>query len=706
MNMQKDQTDILTRGSTFEKYTVEKLLGKGGMGAVYLVRHNILDSLFALKVLFPEVAAKNRQFVDRFIREAKLACKIKHPNLIAVHDAGENKENGMYYLVMDYVSGGNIRDLLKSRGRFQQGHALTVIKQIASALNEAHKYKMVHRDIKPDNIMFTDTGVAKLADLGIAKSANEQDTMLTVDASVFGTPAYMSPEQALDSSKVDCRADIYSLGIVLFEMLTGQRPYKGNSTIEILSQVVKDVNIPDVRELCPEISEKVALLIQDMTAKQLEYRLATPAALLKRLENIGNIPVDANPLSNGKAAGSLQQTAVTLPLPELSGKSAEVPTLPTIVSAAADITSQGTIPTIENVAANSNDCKVETVVDPQVTNTVGMKAATIPEKPLNTTTDTGQTKAHCSPVPDQVKKDSMLQTLQQENLFDAGSQNAKSLSSGRITNKKMVVLCVLAIVFFILVCFIFTMKKHPEQSPEKPVPLAQEQPSQKPQTVTNPKTSQAPTSAEKKTEEQQVNAGTSGSSGETAPTSAEKKTEEQQVNAGTSGSSGETAPTSAKEKPEEDAENDDDLPAEADDDLPAEAVVILGSSTSSYLADDKSTGDRIIFREAETYSRYRNQLKEIIKSKPKCVVLIPSARYAELNMSLANFENLISEEANMLKDNKILFMFVLAETNSESSKTESFNQALKDLCNLRSYPLITNEKDTIKEVQLLLNSPN
>ena len=222
MKWKKSEPDVLKPGDIFEKYTVEKLLGRGGMGAVYLVRHNILDSLFALKVLFPEVASKNRQFVDRFIREAKLACKIKHPNLIAVHDAGKNPENGMYYIIMDYASGGSVRDLLKRTGHISPIQAVQIIRQVASALETARKHNMVHRDIKPDNIMFTSDGSAKLADLGIAKSTDEQDTMLTMEASVFGTPAYMSPEQAMDSSKVDCRADIYSLGIVFYEMLSGR----------------------------------------------------------------------------------------------------------------------------------------------------------------------------------------------------------------------------------------------------------------------------------------------------------------------------------------------------------------------------------------------------------------------------------------------------------------------------------------------------
>ena len=288
MQIPKNETELLKPGTVFEKYTIEKFLGKGGMGAVYLARHNILDSLFAIKILSPDVASKSRQFVDRFIREAKLACKIKHPNLIAVHDAGKNSENGIYYIVMDYVPGGSVRDLLKQESRITPEHALRIISQIAAALEAAYHFGMVHRDIKPENIMFSADGTAKLADLGIAKSTDEQDTVLTVAASVFGTPAYMSPEQAMDSSKVDPRADIYSLGIVFFEMLSGQLPYSGKGTIQILSQVVTGEEIPDIRTFVSNVSPEIAALIAAMTEKKVEKRIQTPTELLQRLHEISN----------------------------------------------------------------------------------------------------------------------------------------------------------------------------------------------------------------------------------------------------------------------------------------------------------------------------------------------------------------------------------------------------------------------------------
>ncbi len=277
----------LHHGDAFEKYTVERQLGSGGMGAVYLVKHNVLDTFFALKILFPEIAQKDKQYVNRFMREAKLACKIRHQNLIAVHDAGLNKKTSLYYIVMDYVSGGSVRDLLVKEGALPVAKSLQIVTQIASALKVAHDHKMIHRDIKPDNIMFAADGTAKLADLGIAKSSGEQDMALTMEASVFGTPAYMSPEQAMDSSKVDCRADIYSLGIVLFEMIAGKLPFQGMGMVEILSSVVdRSKPVPDIREFCSDVPGDVAELIRDMTAKDLAKRISTPIELLLRLNRI------------------------------------------------------------------------------------------------------------------------------------------------------------------------------------------------------------------------------------------------------------------------------------------------------------------------------------------------------------------------------------------------------------------------------------
>ena len=147
---------LLSPGDEFEKYVIERELGHGGMGAVYLVRHRILDTEYALKVLYPEVATRDKQYVERFIREGRLAGQIRHKNLIAVYDAGQCEKNGMYYLVMDFVGGGSVRDRLKKEHYVDMLDAISIVRQVASALEAAQNHNMVHRDIKPDNIMFDD----------------------------------------------------------------------------------------------------------------------------------------------------------------------------------------------------------------------------------------------------------------------------------------------------------------------------------------------------------------------------------------------------------------------------------------------------------------------------------------------------------------------------------------------------------------------
>ena len=327
--------DRLKPGMVFEKYTVEKQLGQGGMGSVYLVRHNVLDSQFALKILSSDVASKNKQFVDRFIREAKLACKIRHPNLIAVHDAGQNPQNGLYYIVMDYVPGGSVRDRLKKTRSMPPDQALRIITQVADALAAACAHHMVHRDIKPDNIMFAADGSAKLADLGIAKSTDEQDTMITMASSVFGTPAYMSPEQAKDSSKVDSRADIYSLGIVFYEMLSGHRPFSGTSAIQILSQVMDASRIPDVRLICPETPPELADLIARMVEKNVENRIQSPALLVQELKKI-QIPAHlaGRPLrvrdELAATSSAVPLTAATMPTAATAPAARATPSVPDV----------------------------------------------------------------------------------------------------------------------------------------------------------------------------------------------------------------------------------------------------------------------------------------------------------------------------------------------------------------------------------------
>ena len=285
MNFGKEE--VFRNGEKFRGYVVERLLGNGSLGAVYLVRHEILDTIYAMKVLFPEVAKENSDYVKRFLREAKIATRIRHPNLVAVHDCGYDEERGLYYLVMDYISVGDLRQALAFAGRFAPDRAVEVVLQVASALDAAQKYHVVHRDIKPENIMIQPDGLVKLVDLGIAKADDIKDSLCTEAESVFGTPAYVAPEQAIDASVVDVRADIYSLGVVLFEMIAGKVPFDGPNAPQILVQTLSSDPFPDIRDINPDVSPQLAVIIRRMCVKEPDRRIPTPAALIKEFEKIG-----------------------------------------------------------------------------------------------------------------------------------------------------------------------------------------------------------------------------------------------------------------------------------------------------------------------------------------------------------------------------------------------------------------------------------
>src|SRR5262245_19612373 len=201
---------------------VLELLGQGGMGAVYKARQTKLDRLVAVKILPPEVA-RDPAFAERFMREARSLARLNHPHIVTVHDFGD--VDGLYYFSMEYVDGSNLRDLLQA-GALPTAQALTIIPQLCDALQYAHDEGLVHRDIKPENILLDRKGRGKIADFGLARLVGLTPTYLTLTGTheVMGTLLYMAPEQMKRSHTVDHRADIYSLGVVLYEMLTGELP--------------------------------------------------------------------------------------------------------------------------------------------------------------------------------------------------------------------------------------------------------------------------------------------------------------------------------------------------------------------------------------------------------------------------------------------------------------------------------------------------
>jgi len=205
----------------FPQYEIEAELGRGGMGAVYRARHRKLDRKVAIKVLLPE--HDGPEFAERFEREARALAKLDHPNIVGVQDIGE--AGGLYYLVMDYVDGADLRRLIND-GELAVKDALTWVPQICDALQYAHDHGVVHRDIKPENVLVDQDGQVRIADFGLAKvlTREGQDVTLTRTQQGLGTPHYMAPEQVASAGEVDHRADIYSLGVMLYELLTGELP--------------------------------------------------------------------------------------------------------------------------------------------------------------------------------------------------------------------------------------------------------------------------------------------------------------------------------------------------------------------------------------------------------------------------------------------------------------------------------------------------
>jgi len=272
----------LIAGQVLGRCRILRELGHGAMGGVHLAQHTTLDIPVAIKVLPPRLASRDPQFVERFLREARLAAKIEHPNVIGVKDVDQDATTGFYYIVLEYVDGGSVRDRLRREGPLPVDQALRITADVTRALTAAAQHAVVHRDIKPDNIMLTRGGQVKLADMGIAKQQSD-DTGVTMSQAMIGTPAYMSPEQATDAKNVDARADIYSLGATLYHMLVGVVPYDGDTVYTVLTKLATEPT-PDPRAVRPEIPATTAQLCMKMMAKNPAERYQTPQELLAAIE--------------------------------------------------------------------------------------------------------------------------------------------------------------------------------------------------------------------------------------------------------------------------------------------------------------------------------------------------------------------------------------------------------------------------------------
>ncbi|MFO0932765.1 MAG: serine/threonine-protein kinase [Planctomycetota bacterium] len=261
-------------------YRLLEVLGRGAMGTVYRALHLGLNREVAVKILRPDLAGDRTQ-VERLKAEAAMLASLDHPNIVRALDAGES--NGFPYVVMELVEGETLRDRLRREGRLPEDEALRITRGLADALERARRMGVVHRDVKPGNILMSRSGQPKLMDLGLAKGPI--DLGLTQHGATVGTPQYISPEQALDPRKADTRSDIYSLGATLYAMLAGQPPFDGATLAEILTKVLYEVPVP-VRSLRPEVSPETGYLVERMMLRDAALRYRTPAQVVADIDRL------------------------------------------------------------------------------------------------------------------------------------------------------------------------------------------------------------------------------------------------------------------------------------------------------------------------------------------------------------------------------------------------------------------------------------
>ena len=262
------------------RYELIEKIGEGGMAVVYKGKDRLLNRYVAIKILRPEYT-KDEQFIESFRRESQAAAGPSHPNIVGVYDVG--KEGNIHFIVMELIDGKTLSEVIKEKGRLEYKEAINITLQVASALSLAHKNQIIHRDIKPHNILITSTGVAKLADFGIAKAVSAA-TIAGGSNKIMGSVHYFSPEQAR-GAYVDERSDIYSLGIVLFEMLTGKVPFDGDNPVSIALMHINDP-MPSLTKEVPGVPPQLEKIVNKATEKYQSNRYRNVDEMISDLEDI------------------------------------------------------------------------------------------------------------------------------------------------------------------------------------------------------------------------------------------------------------------------------------------------------------------------------------------------------------------------------------------------------------------------------------
>jgi serine/threonine-protein kinase len=287
------------------RYRLDAEIGRGGMSTVYRAFDTVLERAVAIKLMHREIASDSDQ-LERFRREARSVARLNHPHIVTVIDAGEEPAEdgvgGMPYIVLEYVEGETLKQLIHRQGSLEVTEAIAYSIEIARALGAAHERMIVHRDVKPQNVLISEEGGAKITDFGIARTLTEEG--LTVDGRVLGTTDYVSPEQAL-GQPVTGQSDLYSLGIVLYEMLTGQVPFTGETPVAVAMRHVRE-QVPDVQQLRPGVSAATASVVDRAVAKDLDYRYSDAAHMIADLEEVLAVEAARSGQATGEVAGVLR----------------------------------------------------------------------------------------------------------------------------------------------------------------------------------------------------------------------------------------------------------------------------------------------------------------------------------------------------------------------------------------------------------------
>ena len=274
--------DVLRTADVFaSRYRIERPVGSGGMGMVYLAEDLELGEKIAIKTLRPELLTSDETAIERFRNEIRLARRMAHRNIVRTHDFG--KSDGVYFVTMEFVEGTTLRAVLERRGHLGAPAMLAIARQLTEALQCAHEQGIIHRDIKPQNLLLDSSGTLKVSDFGVARLAQRTNT-ITRTGMVVGTPAYMAPEQLLEEG-VDVRSDLYSVGVVLYECLTGRPPYQAKSPISLIAKILHEAaEPPDV--VAPDVPGAVSALVMHLLAKNADERIQSAGALSQMLATI------------------------------------------------------------------------------------------------------------------------------------------------------------------------------------------------------------------------------------------------------------------------------------------------------------------------------------------------------------------------------------------------------------------------------------